>query len=109
MELKKGSIVLIEAPRDHKGTEIKKKRPAIVVSPLEMAQHANRVIVVPLTSNVSKLYPFEALIHSSAKPSKACCDQILTISTERIIETQGFISSEELKALNRALKVILEL
>jgi len=72
MDLKKGDIVLVQSPADTKGTEVQKTRPAIVISPSEMAQFAKRVIVVPMTSNVSKIYPFESKITSSIKPSKAC-------------------------------------
>ncbi len=105
--LKKGNIVLIQSPSDSTGTEIIKTRPAIVVSPTEMAQFAKRIIVVPLTTNITKIYPFEALITSSPKPSKACCDQIQTVSMQRVLQKYGALSKDELEALNKALRIIL--
>ena len=110
MEIKKGDIVLVEAPSLPKGSEIQKTRPAVVVSPREMTQYAKRVMIVPLTSNISKIYPFEVLIRSNLpKPSKASCDQIQTISVKRVIKKYGVISKTEMDELNRALKIILQL
>ena len=109
MEIKKGDIVIIKSPLNSKGTEIKKTRPAIVVSPKEMSKFARRAIIVPLTSNTKKIYPFEALIKSTKKDSKACCDQIQTVSTERVIEKCGSISYLEIKNLDIALKEILQI
>jgi mRNA-degrading endonuclease toxin of MazEF toxin-antitoxin module len=54
MELKKGDIVLVQAPSSPSGTEIQKTRPAVVISPKEMTIHGNRALVVPITSNISK-------------------------------------------------------
>ncbi|HHT9107756.1 MAG TPA: type II toxin-antitoxin system PemK/MazF family toxin [Candidatus Wunengus sp. YC63] len=111
MELKKGDIVLVQAPANPSGTEIQKTRPAVVVSPKEMAIHGSRAIVVPITGNVSKIYPFEFLIKSKylSNDSKGCCDQIQTVSTKRIIKKYGDISNSEMVALDKALKNILRL
>lgn len=111
MELKKGDIVLVQAPSSPSGTEIQKTRPAVVISPKEMATYGNSILVVPITSNVSKVYPFEFLIKSKylEKESKGCCDQIQTVSTKRIIKKYGVISNPEIKSLNKALKNILRL
>lgn len=111
MELKKGDIVLVQAPSVASGTEIQKTRPAVVISPKEMAIHGNRALVIPITSNVSKIYPFEFLIKSKYLPkeSKGCCDQIQTVSTNRIIKKYGVISNSEIGSLDKALKNILRL
>ena len=111
MELKKGDIVLVQAPSNPSGTEIQKTRPAVVISPKEMAIHGHRAIVIPITSNVSKIYPFEFLIQSKylSNESKGCCDQIQTVSTKRIIEKYGVISNSEMETLDKALKNILRL
>ena len=110
MELKKGDVILVEAPPSPKGSEIQKTRPALVVSPKQMAQHAKRVIIVPLTSNITKIYPHETLIQScTPQPSKACCDQIQTVIIERVIKKFGTINSSEMVQLNQALMNILQL
>jgi len=57
------------------GSEIKKTRPAIIVSNDSANRHLTRVIVVPLTSNTERLYPGEALVTLSDQPSKAMADR----------------------------------
>jgi len=70
------------------GSEINKRRPVLIVSNDANNRAATTVTVLPITSNVSRIYPFE--IHLSPKdsglpkPSKAQAQQIRTISKERI-------------------------
>ncbi len=54
MELKKGDVVLVQAPSSLPGTEIQRTRPAGVISAKEMAIDGKRVLVVPITGNISK-------------------------------------------------------
>ena len=62
------------------GGEIRKKRPAVIVSNNAANQFLNRVQVVPLTSSVGKLYPSEAYITLRRKKAKAMADQLTTVS-----------------------------
>ncbi len=70
------------------GSEIKKKRPVLIVSNDANNKMANTVTIVPITSNITKIYPFEVSlkIEDSGLPkhSKAQCHQIRTISKIRI-------------------------
>lgn len=110
MELDKGDIVFVQAPSDTIGNEMRKDRYAIVISPTALAKNASRALVVPLTSNLTKIYPHEARITSGVPvASKACCDQIRSISTERIVKKHGAISDKEMQGLNQALINILQL
>ena len=59
------------------GSEIKKTRPAIIVTNDSANRHLTRMIVLPLTSNTERLYPGEALVTLSDQPSKAMADQML--------------------------------
>ena len=57
------------------GTEIKKSRPAVVVSNDSCNTHGRRVVVLPITSNVDSLYPGEALTRIKGQPGRAIGDQ----------------------------------
>lgn len=88
-----------------RGGEIKKTRPAIVVSNDASNRHLNRVQVVPITSNVSKLYPSEAYMQVLSKQAKAMADQIMTISKERLLKKMDRISNSDMTNLERVIKV----
>ncbi len=91
------------------GGEIRKKRPAVIISNNAANQFLNRVQVVPLTSSVGKLYPSEAYITFRGKKAKAMADQLTTVSKERLINQAGSVSKTELESLERAIKIQLDL
>jgi len=85
------------------GGEIKKKRPAIIISNNAANKFLNRVQVIPLTSSAGKLYPSEAFVTIRGKQSKAMADQITTVSKIRVFEKYGAVSGKELKNIEKAL------
>jgi mRNA interferase MazF len=91
------------------GGEIRKKRPAVIVSNNAANQFLNRVQVVPLTSSVGKLYPSEAYITLRGKKAKAMADQLTTVSKKRLINQAGSISKTELEGLERAIMIQFDL
>jgi mRNA interferase MazF len=91
------------------GGEIRKVRPAVVVSNDIANRMLNRVQVVPVTSNVSRLYPSEAYVTVAGERSKAMADQLATVSKARLRELIAHIDAEELTAVGRAIKVQLQL
>ena len=86
------------------GTEIKKTRPAIIVSNNIANQYLSRVVVVPLTNNVSRLYPGEAFITVNGVKNKAMVDQIMSADKSRLKNKMGEISAEDMDSLALTMK-----
>ncbi len=91
------------------GSEIKKTRPAIIVSNDSANRHLTRVIVVPLTSNTERLYPGEALVTLSDQPSKAMADQIMTVDKRRLKSKIATLTKSDLRDVEDAILVQLGL
>ncbi len=91
------------------GGEIKKTRPAVIVSNNAANEVLNRVQVVPLTSSTGEIYPSETLIDIHGKASKAMVDQIRTISKARLIKRMATITKQEMKDLEETLRLHLGL
>ena len=87
------------------GGEIKKKRPAIIMSNDAANMHLNRLQVIPITSNASRLYPSEAFVTINGKLHKAMADQLTTVSKLRMINPMGKISREDMWQIERAIKL----
>ena len=91
------------------GGEIRKQRPAVIVSNDMANRFLNRVQVVPLTGSTGKLYPSEAYVTLGSRQSKAMADQLTTVSKERLINKVGSISFSDMEAVARAIATQLDI
>ena len=91
------------------GGEIKKKRPAVIISNDPSNKFLNRVQVVPLTSKTDRLYPSEALVLFEGKDSKAMADQLTTVSKARLFKRAGILSAEDMHKVEEAVKIQLDI
>ena len=107
-KIKRGEVYLINFDPTI-GGEIKKTRPGIIISTDKANPYLNRVIVIPLSSKIEKLYPSEVKIEFGKKESKAMADQIRTISKKRIIKKLGKVSGNDIKKVESVVKLMLEL
>ncbi len=107
--LARGAVVLVRFDPTE-GREIKKTRPAVVVSNNVACRHDTVVQVVPITSLPDRgLRPYESRCGSSssglAHPSRAVANQIRTVSRHRIGQLLGHLAPDETMALDRALLI----
>jgi mRNA interferase MazF len=91
------------------GTEIRKTRPAVVVSNDSCNRYGTRVVVLPITSNTESLYPGEAMVEIKGKPGRALGDQIRSIDKSRLKARVGRLTADEMSRVDEALAVTLGL
>ncbi|TCT19851.1 mRNA interferase MazF [Thiobaca trueperi] len=96
------------------GSEINKRRPVLVVSNDASNRAASTVTVLPITSNVLRIYPFEVALSSAdsglPRDSKVQAQQIRTIAKERLSgPVLGRLSSERMRDVDAAMRLHLAL
>lgn len=102
MEISQYQIILVNLDPTL-GSEIKKTRPCIVISPNEMNLFLNMVVIAPMTTS-SKNYPTRIEVKHDNKIGWIVLDQIRTIDKQRIIKDLGRLTKSEINELKSVLK-----
>jgi mRNA interferase MazF len=85
------------------GSEIKKARPCVVVSPDELNQHVRTVVVAPMTTG-GHAYPWRVRCRFQRRSGFVALDQIRTVDQERLIKRLGEIAADSLAAVLQGLQ-----
>lgn len=102
MEIAQYSIVLVDLDPTL-GSEIKKTRPCVVISPDEMNKFLSTVVLAPMTTNLKK-YPTRVAVDHDGKKGMIVIDQIRTVDRSRIIKNLGKLTKSEIKSCKEVIK-----
>jgi mRNA interferase MazF len=95
------------------GSEIAKTRPVLVASNDINNEYAATITILPVTSNVSRIYPFEVFVSAGESDlkgnSKIKANQIRTIDKKRIKKKIGRLSEAKMKEVERAILIHLNI
>lgn len=85
------------------GSEIRKTRPCLVVSPDELNRHLRTAIIAPMTTR-GQAYPWRVPCRFQRRAGFVVLDQLRTVDAERLVRRLGRLSAETLTAVLRALQ-----
>lgn len=115
--MRRGDIYLVDLEHAREGEAVK-RRPAVIVSndagnAVSARFGRGIVTIVPLTSNVSRIYPFQVLLPAGrtglGSDSKAQAEQVRSLSVERLGERVGLVPLGLMRRVDDALRVHLDL
>ena len=78
------------------GSEIKKKRPCVIISPDVMNKHLDTIVLAPMTTNL-KRYPTRVAVDHDGKKGMIMIDQIRTVDKKRVMQVLGMLTKSEIK------------
>ena len=102
MEIKQYEIFLVNLDPTI-GSEIKKTRPCVIISPDEMNRHLRTVVIAPMTTS-SKNYPTRVEIKHDNKIGWVVLDQVRTVDKQRVLKGLGKLSRPEVKEVKAVIK-----
>lgn len=106
MTLRRGGVVWVDLDPT-RGSEVGRRRPAVILQNEQANRSSPTVTVLPITSSTDRVYPFQVRLPVGAggltQESKVLCEQIRTISRDRIVGHLGDLDDETLDEIRKAL------
>lgn len=102
MDLKQYNIVLVNLDPTI-GSEIKKTRPCVIISPDEMNKYLNTIVLAPMTTNLKK-YPTRVSVKHHGKKGMVAIDQIRSVDKTRIIRVFESLTQTEIEKCKEIIK-----
>ncbi len=102
MDLRQYQIVLVNLDPTI-GSEMKKTRPCVVISPDEMNKYLQTIVIAPMTSS-SKPYPTRVEVKHNKTKGWIVLDQIRTVDRQRIVKILATLVDKEVSAVKTVLK-----
>ena len=102
MELKQYQIVLVNLDPTI-GSEMKKTRPCLIISPNEMNKYLQTIVIAPMTSS-SKPYPTRAEVRHNKTKGWIVLDQIRTVDRQRIVKILDTLVDKDISAVKAIIK-----
>ena len=87
------------------GSEIRKTRPAIIISNDVANRNLARIMAMPMTSNTTRVYPGEAVVTIAGRSSKAMADQMVAADKKRVKTRIGVLSRADMIAVDDAIRI----
>lgn len=113
MDYPKRAEIWLVSLESVKGNEIGKTRPAMIISNNKNNEYASTITLIPITTSISKLYPFEVMISSIdsglKQDSKIKCNQVRTVDKIRLIKRIGRAPQELMIKVEEAILIHLDI
>ena len=85
------------------GSEINKTRPCVIISPDELNDYLNTVVIAPLTSQVRAYYPFRVTVSVKGKAGQIAIDQVRVIDKKRLKGRLDTLTADDAQRLRKLL------
>ena len=102
MDLKQYQIVIVNLDPTI-GSEIRKTRPCVIISPNEMNKYLRTIVIAPLTFSDAD-YPTRVSVNFQNKVGRIAIDQIRTIDKARVVKVKSPLTSNEIENIKQTIK-----